>query len=143
MNMADDIIIGGSKQEHDKALREVCKALSDNGITLNPDKCIFNANQVTFMGLVFSKEGIRPDPKHIKNLREANPPANMSELRSFLGMSGYSMRFIQNFAQKRETLILQGKFIPIGNRQRFAVGVCMQSLPQFKIHVPTNTSTLK
>ena len=109
MNMADDIIIGGNKQEHDKALKEVCQALSDNGITLNPDKCIFNANQVTFMGLVFSKEGIRPDPKHIKNLREANPPANMSELRSFLGMSGYSMRFIQNFAQIAHPLRMLAK----------------------------------
>ena len=34
----------------------------------------------------------------MKNLRDAKPPETKAELRSFLGMAGYSMRFIGNFA---------------------------------------------
>ena len=98
MNMADDFLIGGSETQHDKSLFAVCQALKNHGITLNPDKCIFDVSQVTFMGLVFSKEGVRPDAKHVKNLKEAKAPLNASELRSFLGMAGFSMRFIHNFA---------------------------------------------
>ena len=50
------------------------------------------------MGLVFSEDGIRPNPKHIKNLKEAQAPRSQAELRSFLWMAGYSMRFIKDFA---------------------------------------------
>ena len=71
MNMADDILIGGSKTQHDKSFFAVCQATKNHGITLDPDKCIFDVSQVTFMGLVFSKEGVRPDAKHVKNLKEA------------------------------------------------------------------------
>ena len=41
---------------------------------------------------------MKPDPKHIKNLSEAAPQKTLSELHSFLGMAGYSMRFIPDFA---------------------------------------------
>ena len=51
------------------------------------------------MGLVFSAEGLRPDAKHVENLKEAKAPRNLVELRSFLGMAGYSMRFIHDFAR--------------------------------------------
>ena len=97
-NMADDILVGGTIEEHDEALEEVCTKLKEAGITLNPEKCIFDVCEVSFMGLVFSEEGIRPDPKHIKNLKEAKAPRSQAELRSFLGMAGYSMRFIKDFA---------------------------------------------
>ena len=73
--------------------------LSQNGITLNPKKCIFDVEEVGFVGLVFSKEGIKPDTKNVRNLQEASPPKDTVELRSFLGMAGYSMQFLPNFAQ--------------------------------------------
>ena len=109
INMADDILIGGTPEEHDKALREVCSNLRDNGITLNPKKCIFDVREVTFVGLVFNREGIKPDPKNVKNLQEAKAPESQAELRSFLGMAGYSMRFIQDFAQIVHPLREQAK----------------------------------
>ena len=97
-NMADDIMVGGSIQQHDEALMNVCEKLSKAGITLNPDKCIFDVKEVSYMGQVFSETGIKPDPKHIKNLNEAKAPRTQGELRSFLGMAGYSMNFIQGYA---------------------------------------------
>ena len=41
MNMADDIMIGGTVEGHDSALFEVCSQLNKAGIRLNPKKCIF------------------------------------------------------------------------------------------------------
>jgi hypothetical protein len=108
-NVADDILIGGTVEEHDRALREVCSVLRAKGITLNPDKCVFDVDEVSFMGLIFSKEGIRPDPKSVKNLQEARAPQTSAELRSFLGMAGYSMRFIRDFAQIVHPLRVQLK----------------------------------
>jgi len=93
-----DILIGGSQQEHDNTLHQVVSVLAQYGITVNPKKCIINANEVSFVGLVFNSEGIRPDLKNVKNLQEADAPTSKEELRSFLGMAGYSGKFIPNFA---------------------------------------------
>lgn len=98
VNIADDILIGGSVEEHDAALQQVLSALRGNGITVSPPKCVFDVEEVRFVGLVFNKHGIKPDPKNVKNLQEASRPTSKAELRSFLGMAGFSERFIPNFA---------------------------------------------
>ena len=54
VNLADDILIGGTVEEHDRSLEQVLTVLSQNGITLNPKKCIFDVEEVGFVGLVFS-----------------------------------------------------------------------------------------
>jgi len=40
VNIADDILIGVSQQEHDNTLHQVVSALAQYGITVNPKKCI-------------------------------------------------------------------------------------------------------
>ncbi|CAB3977109.1 Hypothetical predicted protein [Paramuricea clavata] len=97
-NIADDILIGGSVEEHDAALPKVLSALTSNSITVNPDKCVFDVEEVRFVGLVFNKQGIKPDPKNVKNLQDASQTTSKVELRSFLGMVGFRERFIPNFA---------------------------------------------
>ena len=98
VNIADDILIGGSVEEHDVALQKVLSALTSNGITVNPDKCVFDVEEVRLVGLVFNKHGIKPDPKNVRNLQDASQPSSKAELCSFLGMVGFSERFIPNFA---------------------------------------------
>ena len=98
VNIADDILIGGSVEEHDAALGQVLAALKTNGITVNTQKCVFDVEEVRFVWLVFSKDGIKPDPKNVKNLQRATRPTTNAELRSLLGMAGFSERFIPNFA---------------------------------------------
>ena len=68
------------------------------------EKCEFNKTQITFFGVVFSKNGISPDPKKVQAIKEAAKPANQSELRSFLGMTNYSSRFIPDYASICEPL---------------------------------------
>ena len=79
VNIADDILIGGSVEEHDAALQKVLSPLTSNGITVNPDKCVFAVEGARFVGLVFNKHGIKPDPKNVRNLQDAsNPQARQS-----------------------------------------------------------------
>ena len=104
-NISDDIIIYGKSQaEHDQALEATFKRLSENGLTLNYEKCEFNKDSVVFFGVNFSKDGISPDPKKVSALKDMTPPENVSELRSLLGMATYSSRFIENFATICEPL---------------------------------------
>ena len=98
VNISDDILVGGSPADHDEALGKVLHTLHENGITVNLKKCLFDVEELGFVGLIFNKDGIKPDPKHLQNLREAAPPQTKAELRSFLGMVGFSERFIPDYA---------------------------------------------
>jgi hypothetical protein len=104
-NISDDIIIYGTSQiEHDRALDNIFKRLLENGLILNLEKCEFNKDKVVYFGVTFSKEGISPDPKKVTALKDMSPPINVAELRSLLGITNYSSRFISRYATICEPL---------------------------------------
>ena len=99
LNIQDDILIFGKTQnEHDQALSEVLDALEGANLTLKKSKCSFNKQSIKFYGLIFSPDGISPDPEKIDALQHAEPPTSKTELRSFLGMANYSAEFIKDYA---------------------------------------------
>ena len=133
-NISDDIIVHGPDQEtHDQRLHEVMKRLRDGGLTLNPDKCQFNMDRLIFMGILLSEKGIGPTQDRVKAVVEAREPQNMSEIKSFLGLVGFSSRFIPQFATISEPLRkLTRKGVPFvfGGEQRKAFNVLKQSLTE-------------
>ena len=98
-NIADDIIVfGKTRAEHDANLDNCLRRLKSKGLKLNRDKCVFLSNTLEFFGQIFSKDGIRPDRKRVTDLLHAPRPANVSEVRSLLGMANYSSQYIPDFA---------------------------------------------
>ena len=114
LNINDDIIVFGSTvMQHDKALHAVVRRLQDRGLTLNSDKCAFKKAQLEFSGHVFSASGMKPDPKKVEAIQAAEPPANVSELRSLLGLASYCSSHIPNYATITQPLrILTHKNTP-------------------------------
>ena len=47
---------------------------------------------------MFSDKGVAPDPDKIIALRDATPPCNKRELKSFLGMGNFSAKLNRNYA---------------------------------------------
>ena len=68
-------------------------------MTCNWEKCIFDVPEIQFLGLKFKKEGIKSDPAKVDALHHDGPPTSKEELRSFLGLTGYSERFIPDYAR--------------------------------------------
>ena len=105
INISDDIIIFGQTQaDHDEALRVFFERFSHIGLTLNQSKCEFSQSQLTFFGLVFSGEGVSPDPAKVEAIHNCSSPQSVKEVRSFLGMATYCAKFIPNFSDLTEPL---------------------------------------
>ena len=103
-NISDDIVYGQSQREHDERLEAVLKRLQDKHLTLNKGKCEFNKRKLEFFGYVFGENGMSADPKKCEVIKNAPPPTNVTELRSFLAMANYVSRFILDYSTITEPL---------------------------------------
>lgn len=80
------------------------KCLHDNGLTLNKEKCVFGKKRVKYLGYIISADGILPDPGKIDSIKSLEPPNNVHEVRSFLGMINFMARFVPNLANETKPL---------------------------------------
>lgn len=95
----DDVIIGGlSESDNLHTLEMVFQRLLSYGLKLKKSKCVFLAKEVTYLGNVVSKEGIKPDKSKIDSILQMQQPQNVSELRSFLGTVNFFGKFIKNLS---------------------------------------------
>ena len=104
-NLADDIIIHASnKSVHDARLIQVFDRLRHAGLTMNRGKCTFGVNELVFVGHKLSAKGVDPTAAKVESVVSARAPANVSELRSWLGLCNYVSKFIADFSTKTEPL---------------------------------------
>ena len=103
--MCDDIIVFGSSiKEHDKNLHQLMLRARDKGIVFNYNKCSINQPEISFFGHVYTKNGIKPDPKKVQAIHDLVEPSNCSELQSFLGLITYLSPFIKNLSEQTSVL---------------------------------------
>ena len=97
-NISDDIIVYGKDMaSHNVPLDKLLKRFESLNLTLNKKKCEFHMNSIAFFGMVFSENGMTPDPNKVKVIQCAKSPESASEYRSLLGMSNYVSRFIPGY----------------------------------------------
>ena len=86
-------------ETHLQHLESVFKHLRAAGLKLKPSKCKFAAKEVTYLGHIISKEGVKVDPDKTDAVRTFPVPKTQTGVRSFLGLANYYRRFIKGFAQ--------------------------------------------
>ena len=95
----DDILVYSKDREnHESHLRVVLKTLRKEQLYAKLSKCEFWLNEMSFLGHIVSKEGIRVDSKKIEVVVEWKLPRNVTKVRSFLGLAGYYRRFVKGFS---------------------------------------------
>ena len=101
----DDLIIASyTFKEHVGSLRTVFKRFLEAGVKLKLKKCRFGEAEVSFLGHVVSRDGIRVDPEKVRAMSEFPEPSTPRKLSRFLGMIGFHRRFIPNFAKRSVAL---------------------------------------
>ena len=96
----DDIIVfSRTVDEHFQRLHKVFRALKQAGLKVKAKKCHLFQNKVRYLGYIISSDGIATDPDKITSITRWPVPANVKEVRQFLGLSSYYRKFIQSFAQ--------------------------------------------
>jgi transposase InsO family protein len=102
----DDIIIASrSEEEHVVHLQQMFDRLRQYGLRLNPSKCAFGLREVKLLGYIVSAEGLKADPGKVQAIARLDAPTSVSEVRSFLGMTGYYRTCIPGYAHVSEPLV--------------------------------------
>nr|GFC65024.1 putative reverse transcriptase domain-containing protein [Tanacetum cinerariifolium] len=87
--------------------------------------------KVQFLGHVIDKKGIHVDPAKIESVKDWESPKSPTEIRQFLGLTGYYRRFIEGFSKfaKPMTKLTQRKVkFEWGNKQEAAFQLLKQKL---------------
>ncbi|PIK37199.1 putative sodium channel protein type 4 subunit alpha B-like [Apostichopus japonicus] len=74
--------------------------MSRQELKLNLDKCKFKVDEVPYIGHILTSDGVKPDIKKVKAIRDMHPPTNITELKRFLGMVNYVAKFVDNLSAK-------------------------------------------
>ena len=101
----DILVFGKDHDQHDARLIVVLRRIQSVGVTLNKDKCKFSMSQVSFLGHIIDKTGIRADPEKTAAIQNIEPPRTIPELRCLLGMVNQLGKFSPNLAQITQPLL--------------------------------------
>ena len=75
--LVDIIIASNSLEEHIEHLRQIFNILQENGLQINPAKCVFAAAAVEFLGHRVDQDGVRPLQRHVQAISDSPPPLRM------------------------------------------------------------------
>jgi hypothetical protein len=84
----DDILIYyNNREEHEEHLKLVLQVLREHQLYAKFSKCDFFQKQVHYLGHVISEEGVEVDPRKIKDIMNWPSPKDVSDTRSFMGLT--------------------------------------------------------
>jgi len=71
----DDILVyAKTEKEHDQLVKEVLGRLQENGLAVSPEKCVWKAQEVEFLGYVIGRNGIKMAKEKVQAVLEWKTP---------------------------------------------------------------------
>ena len=97
--MDDILIYSQSEEEHEDHFRVVLQLLKDHRLYAKFSKCEFWLTKVKFLGHVVSASRVSVDLEKVEVVMSWERPKSVFEIRSFLRLTGYYRRFIDDFSR--------------------------------------------
>jgi hypothetical protein len=95
----DDMLIHTDTHEkHLEALEQVIMRLHKHHLKISLKKCLFGDKQVSYLGFTLTPDCIIPGEAKLKVIKNARPPRDIKEIRSFMGLCNFFWNHIQDFA---------------------------------------------
>ncbi len=108
--MDDILVFSKDKQEHQIQVKRILEKLRQHQLSLKAEKCYFEQEEIEFLGLIISQNGMRMDPNKVKAIKDWPTPTSKRELQQFLGFVNFYRRFVKGFAKIAKNLTkLTGK----------------------------------
>ncbi|GBG76598.1 hypothetical protein CBR_g22477 [Chara braunii] len=96
--MDDILVYSKTYHGHAQHIEWTLGALRDAGFKIALEKNDFFLSEISFLGYVVTRGGLRPDSRNVAAVKEAPVPTSLTQVRSFLGLASYYRRFIKGFA---------------------------------------------
>nr|CAN75225.1 hypothetical protein VITISV_035856 [Vitis vinifera] len=123
----DDILIYSPNWNmHIEHVKQAFEILRQHQFFVKISKCAFGQQELEYLGHIVTPQGVQVDQGKIKAMLNWPRPINISELRGFLGLTGYYRKFVRNYdiiARALTNLLKKGKFA--GTKDKG----CRNSLP--------------
>jgi hypothetical protein len=109
--MDDILVYSPTLETHVGHLQHVFHTLQNHQLYAKKSKCSFAVRQIEYLGHVISDKGVATDPSKTATMSKWHVPTSHTELRGFLGLTGYYRKFFRGYGiiAKPLTSILQQK----------------------------------
>jgi hypothetical protein len=98
-NYIDDIIIHTPTwEQHITVLRELFKRLFEASLTVRPSKCQLGETSIEFIGHPVNDGEINPIEGKLVKIEKVSRPQTKTQVRSFIGLTGYYRDYIPNYS---------------------------------------------
>jgi hypothetical protein len=95
----DDILIYTSQHgDHQHHVRLVLERLRQSSLYAKLEKCVFNVEQVDFLGYVVGRYGVGLSSTKVDAVSSWPIPTNLNAVRKFLGLTNFYRRFVANYS---------------------------------------------
>jgi RNase H-like domain found in reverse transcriptase/Reverse transcriptase (RNA-dependent DNA polymerase) len=92
-------------QRHRIYVKQILAKLMKHNLFLKPEKCAFEQPSIEFLGVQITQGEVQMDNTKVEKVRNWRPPTNVTEVRKFLGFTGYYQYFIKDYSKMARPLL--------------------------------------
>ena len=92
------IATSSSIELHRQATHDLLDLIEQHDLFIKPEKCVWEAPHVDYLGLILEKGVVRMDPAKIAGVAEWPTPTTVKQVQSFLGFVNYYRPFVPKFS---------------------------------------------
>lgn len=94
----DDILVySRSWTEHLQHLHLVLEVLQSHQLYAKMSKCSFAQTSISYLGHIISQDGVATEQDKTTAIQQWPVPSSVTELRGFLGLTGYYPKFVHRY----------------------------------------------
>ncbi len=96
----DDILIySNNKEEHIQHVGKILEKLKQAGLYLDINKCQFHTQEIKYLGLIITTDGLKMDPAKINTIVQWKEPRCIKDVQAFMGFANFYRKFVHNYSK--------------------------------------------